>query len=284
MVNKTKTFIMALILLPAIATAQQFQPLSSNNPESRWSFSLNGGYEKNRIELQTATLSSEINGEIVSEIELLDKDKIDYVNSIMKSYQRSGYLFAGVEYRIIKGLSVYAGAGAVKLSEYAYSKENDIDLSVPFDKFSFRYSVGLKYQWDINQNWFLMISPQFSQTIASTSKLHFGEDVDKDLQNMRLSKSMISWNIPLIGGYRIGKFVPYLGAQYRDFRYTSVFKYDTVYVGEVATNNEKQESKPMNYIEGIAGISYQIIPKLSLNVTAIVSDSWKIQGGISYNL
>lgn len=285
--NIKKIFTLICGIIPLSVMAQQILPSLEANTTSRWTFSINGGYESNRINLNGVKAYSVMGGEIVSVEEDLSSDDLKMANDIYKYYQVSAVLNAGAEYRIWKGLSVRANVGIAKLDQKFNTEEMDVEFDSPANKYSFQYTVGLKYQWDITSRWFLIISPEFSQTLKASTAIPNEKDYDPEFveeSNMRADVAMKSWRVPLIGGYRFGKFIPYVGVQYHDLRMDATGSYDVVYGGEPTTNFTDQKYVSRTKFEGMAGVSYYILPKLSINVSSAFGNSWKVQGGINYTL
>ena len=182
-----------------------------------------------------------------------------------------------LSYRIYKQLHVWAGVGVVSSS--ACNRYTDSDEEVRSKSVSenpeFLLKGGLSYTHPLRCGFFVALRPAvaYSHDNNTLLKLYPQEGENNVYSDFGMSRKVIRWEVPLIVGKQIGRFTPYAGVAYKDFRQTDRLETESQYIDQMyrveATDTFRSRSK----IHGLAGTTFSLASNIGIGLTASFSRS-----------
>ncbi|MBA7611232.1 hypothetical protein ES703_18452 [subsurface metagenome] len=261
----------------------------------RFSVDASYGFESWDAELDTLELFLTI-GDASGEIPFTEEE-IAWENEICNFYNRIHNFGLDLGFKVIKGLTINAGAGLAVIqleTREVYEEgvdtvvENLIDTKEP----GFYLKVGLEFRLPIYRALFVAASPQVSYTMIRDMNLVDPDDDEVpevyELLERSLNEDVLAWQGSLITGLDFGWINPYIGGRYQGFRQHVAHDQTFLEMTETDTtmiiHDEEMYFKPSFWAAGIAGLEFRIAEHLHLSLEGSMGQGFSVASKLKIGL
>ena len=223
----------------------------------------------------SSSLITDQDGEVMSDL-VADKDALRTLNRNNDYKLEQQFMDLRAEYSFITGASVWVGVGVVTTSmRNSYSETDELQTKSASENPTFLLKGGVNYTYTFAGGTFLTLAPSVAWNKSDNNLLSFSQDDRTAIYHgYGLSRDVFRWDIPLYAGHTFGKWTPFVGIAYTDYRIKDRFDSTVSYVGEDFPITIEETYRSRSKINGIAGCRFAIADNLGV----------KLEGRFSRNI
>lgn len=250
----------------------------------RFKVEISGGFDYSTASLvDNHSIITDQDGVVESDL-TTDKAELRALNreNIYKLMQQSVDL--RFSYRVWNKLSVWAGIGVVSTSgKNRYPGTDELRSKTASENPELLLKGGLNYIHPLCHDLFVAIRPSIAYSSTDNMLLTFYQNDESSIyRDYGMDRKVLRWEIPIVVGKNFGRFTPYVGAAYKDFKQTDRLNSRVSYIDEdyflTITDIFHSRSK----IHGVAGTTFRVAENIGVGVTAAFSHS--IAAELSFHL
>lgn len=249
---------------------------AGENADARFKISITGGFDYSVSTIDaSSSLITDQDGEVMSDL-VADKDDLRTLNRNNDYKLEQQFMDLRAEYSFITGASVWVGVGVVTTSmRNSYSETDELQTKSASENPTFLLKGGVNYTYTFAGGTFLTLAPSVAWNKSDNNLLSFSQDDRTAIYHgYGLSRDVFRWDIPLYAGHTFGKWTPFVGIAYTDYRIKDRFDSTVSYVGEDFPITIEETYRSRSKINGIAGCRFAIADNLGV----------KLEGRFSRNI
>lgn len=259
----------------SMASQQAIGQTDGSRSYSRFKVEISGGFD-NSISKLTGNHSviTSPEGDVESDL-TADKESLKQLNrnNTYKLIQQSVDL--RLSYRIWRELSVWAGVGVISNSgQNRYTGTDEVQSKTASENPELLLKAGLNYIHPLGDRLFVALRPAvaYSQTDNLLLTFYY-EGASSMYNNYGMERKVLRWEVPLIAGYKLGRFTPYVGVAYKDFCQTDRLDTETEYVGKAYDLSITDTYHSRSKVHGLAGTTFSLANNIGIGLSATFSRS-----------
>lgn len=248
----------------------------------KFRFSVTGGFDYSTCQISSSSsLITDDAGVVMSDL-TVDSEGLKVLNN--SNYYRLEQQIADIraEYEMLKGVSIWCGFGVVTTSmRNSYTDGGELHTKSASENPTFLLKGGISYRYYFKDGFFIGVSPSVGWNKVGNNLLSFRQD-DQSISIYyvyELKRDVLRWDVPVTIGRKFGKWTPYIGTSYADYRISDVFKSAVSYVGIDYPIAIHENYDCRCKVNGIVGCNFDIAANLGLklhcsfskNIAALIS-------------
>lgn len=249
---------------------------TAHRPEmTRFKIEIAGGFDYSIASL-TSNHSVITNKEGVVESDLTsDKDGLRQLNRLNTYKLEQQSVDLRLSYRVWKGLSAWVGVGVTNnAARNHYTGTDEVQSKSVSENPELLLKAGLSYTHALSSGFFVGIRPliAYSHTANTLLTLYY-EGESSVYSNYGMERKVLRWEIPVVAGRQMGRFTPYVGVAYKDFRQTDHLDSEIQFVDKMYDTSITDIYHSRSKIHGLAGTTFSLAPNIGIGLSATFSRS-----------
>lgn len=254
--------------------------------KARFTLQIYGAHDASSPWLSAQSLSVGGGGQGEPDAESWTKEQIEEDNRSVSHDLIMNSISLRLSCRLWDNLSLWAGIGATNFTHEENFRDDDALSSSTFSKNMVPiYSAGLGYAHAFNDRLFVSTQPgaRYADSGNMTAEVYYeGETIP--LRDLSLNRRYLEWSVPVVAGYALGNFVPYVGVLYKDYAMKDRYEFTKTYAGEDHTARLDETFRARHKLYALAGVNYFLADNISLGLNGSFGrkQSAQLQFNISF--
>lgn len=257
-----------LTLTAAVILSGTLAAIADDSLAKKFKISVTGGFDYSASKISaSSSLITDTDGEVMSDLKL-DDNELKAQNESNSYRLEQQFVDLRAEYEYLPGATVWCGVGVVTTSmRNSYKDSETLLTKSASENPTFLLKGGLSYRFDFKGGYFVSVSANVAWNKSDNNLLSFHQnDVSAIYYAYEMDRDVLRWEVPLVGGYRIGRWTPYAGVSYADYRISDNFRSTVSYVGKDYPITIKDTYRSCSKINGIVGCTYSIADNLGVRL------------------
>ncbi len=271
-----------LALLTILMSTSVINTYADENHSKKFKISVNGGFDYSVSKLSaSSSLIVDDSGEVMSDL-VCDDEDLKTLNNANTYKLEQQYVDLRMDYEFVKGTSIWLGVGVTSTSmRNSYKDEDELHTKSAAENPTLLLKGGLSYRYEFKDGWFVSLSPFVAWNKCDNNLLSFNQNGQSAIYYAyEMTRDVFRWEVPVIAGHTLGRWTPYVGISYADYRIADKFKSTVSYVGQDYPITIRDTFHSRSKINGIAGCHFAIHDNLGVKLN--LSFSRNINGLLSF--